>query len=455
MIFSSLLFLAYFLPLVLGIYYAIHPKLKNAVLLTASLIFYAWGEPLYIGLMVFSVIFNYLFGLVVKNRKSILALSVIVNLSGLFFFKYTDFFLNTANNIFGTDIPMLNLALPVGISFYTFQAMSYVIDVYRGDVEPQKNIISFGTYIALFPQLIAGPIVRYRTIDEQLNERSVTAEKVAKGIAVFVIGLGKKVLIANNIGKLWDSMYAASDISVVSSWLGIIAFALQIYFDFSGYSDMAIGLGRMFGFEFEKNFNYPYISTSITDFWRRWHISLGTWFKEYVYIPMGGNRVSAPRKMFNIFTVWILTGFWHGAGFNFILLGLYYAVILILEKNVYGKLLEKLPKAFKLIYSWLLVLIGWVFFASETLSDAVRYLGSMIGIGGNGFFDGVSLYAFTSYFVVLVVGIMGMLPLCKNKLKPLWDKKPFVILGLLIIIYFLSVAYLADASYNPFLYFRF
>ena len=455
MIFSSLFFLMCFLPLVLGVYYIIPSKLKNTVLLLFSLVFYAWGEPVYIFLMLFSILFNYFCGLFVERKKWVLVLSVVVNLAGLFFFKYTDFFIGTANSIFGIGIPLLGLALPVGISFYTFQAMSYVIDVYRGDVEPQKNIISFGTYISLFPQLIAGPIVRYRTIDEQLSKRIVSAEGVSKGIICFVIGLGKKVLIANNIGMLWDSMYASESLTVLSAWLGIIAFALQIYFDFSGYSDMAIGLGRMFGFEFEKNFNYPYISTSITDFWRRWHISLSTWFKEYVYIPLGGNRVSPGRKRFNLLVVWCLTGFWHGASFNFIIWGLYYAVLLILEKDVYGKYIERLPKLFRNVYALLFVLIGWVFFACGTMTDAFRYLGVMFGIGAEGFWDTSALYALSSYILMLVVGVVSMLPLGKKLLSPYVEKNMLFALLPCALVFFLCIAYLADATYNPFLYFRF
>lgn len=455
MIFSSLFFLLFFLPLVLGVYYVVHPKIKNLVLLLFSLVFYAWGEPIYIFLMMLSILFNYVCGLFVEKRKWVLVVSVIGNLAGLFFFKYADFFLETMNGVAGTKIPLLNLALPVGISFYTFQAMSYVIDVYKGDVKPQKNIISFGTYISLFPQLIAGPIVRYRTIDEQLSHREVTTEKIAKGIVCFIIGLGKKVLIANNIGLLWDTMYASTSLAVASAWLGIIAFALQIYFDFSGYSDMAIGLGRMFGFEFEKNFDYPYTSTSITDFWRRWHISLSTWFKEYVYIPLGGNRVSPMRTKLNLLIVWCLTGFWHGASFNFLLWGLYYAVLLILEKEFLGNLIAKLPKFCQNIYALLFVLIGWVFFACETMTDAVGYLGVMFGIGDSGFADASTIYALSSYVVTIIIGVIAMLPFVKKVAEPWFKKNSLYILIPCAVIFFLCMAYLADATYNPFLYFRF
>lgn len=455
LIFSSLFFLLFFLPAALCVYYLVPKKCRNAVLLIFSLIFYAWGEPVYIGLMVLSILFNYVCGLLVTKQKWVLVLSVIGNLAGLFFFKYAGFFANTVNGMFSTQIPLLNLALPVGISFYTFQAMSYVIDVYRGDVSPQKNIISFGTYISLFPQLIAGPIVRYRTIDEQLSHRKVTAEGLYRGILSFVVGLGKKVLIANNIGMLWDTMHAATSLSVASAWLGIVAFSLQIYFDFSGYSDMAIGLGRMFGFTFEKNFNYPYTAKSITDFWRRWHISLSTWFKEYVYIPLGGNRVSPMRKRLNLLIVWVLTGFWHGASFNFLIWGLYYAVLLILEKDVLNKYIKKLPALLQTAYALLLVLIGWVFFACDTLGEAIRYLGTMFGVGATGVFDASACYALITNGFMLLLGIVAMLPFIKNRIKPCAEKNPLYLLVPCLVIFFLCVVYLADASYNPFLYFRF
>lgn len=455
MVFSSVFFLLCFLPLVLTVYYLIDKKFKNAVLLIFSLVFYAWGEPVYIWLMLFSIVFNYLCGLFVRDRKSVLLISVIGNLATLIFFKYIDFLIGTVNSIFSLQIPLFKLALPIGISFYTFQAMSYVIDVYRKKASPQKNIISFGTYISLFPQLIAGPIVRYTTIDEQLSERKLTGEGIFKGIVLFIAGLGKKVLIANNIGLLWEAMHSADRIPVVSAWLGIIAFALQIYFDFSGYSDMAVGLGKMFGFDFERNFNYPYISTSVTDFWRRWHISLSTWFKEYVYIPLGGNRVSPVRKRVNLLIVWALTGLWHGASFNFLLWGLYYAVLLILEKDWYGKYIEKCSKGIKIAYSLLVVLIGWVFFACESMPDAFRYLGNMFGIGAEGFFNSATMYALSSNFSMLLLGITAMLPIGKKLFRPYIEKNPAVAIIPCVIVFILSIIYLADASYNPFLYFRF
>ncbi len=458
MIFSSTLFLFYFLPTVLFIYYLVPKKKNNLVLLLFSLVFYAWGEPIYIGIMLFSILFNYTCGLALgkfQQKKLILIGSVIINLGILFFFKYTDFFLDSIlNPLIPGSIPLLRIALPIGISFYTFQTMSYVIDVYRGKASPQKNLISFGTYVSLFPQLIAGPIVRYTSIEQQLENRQITAKGICTGILYFIIGLSKKVLLANNIGPLWDAMHGAEHLSFVSAWLGIIAFTFQIYFDFSGYSDMAIGLGRLFGFQFEKNFNYPYIASSITDFWRRWHISLSSWFKEYVYIPLGGNRVSPSRMRFNLLIVWGLTGFWHGASFNFIIWGLYYAVLLILEKEIFGKRLKNLPKLLQICYTLLFVMIGWVFFATNDFGDAFRYLSTMFGFSGN-LIDSAARYAFSSYRRMLLICLIAMLPFGKKIGTKLFRKNPLWVLVPAILLFFLCLTYLAGASYNPFLYFRF
>lgn len=458
MIFSCTLFLFYFLPAVLLTYYLVPQKAKNIILLLFSLVFYAWGEPIYIGIMLFSILFNYACGLALgkfQQKKLILIGSVIINLGILFFFKYTDFFLGSIlNPLIPGSIPLTGIALPIGISFYTFQTMSYVIDVYRGKASPQKNLISFGTYVALFPQLIAGPIVRYTSIEQQLENRQITAKGICTGILYFIIGLSKKVLLANNIGLLWDTMHGAEHLSFVSAWLGIFAFTFQIYFDFSGYSDMAIGLGRLFGFQFEQNFNYPYIARSITDFWRRWHISLSSWFKEYVYIPLGGNRVSPSRMRFNLLIVWGLTGFWHGASFNFIMWGLYYAVLLILEKEIFGERLKKLPKLLQNGYTLLFVMIGWVFFAANDFEDAFRYLGAMFGFSGN-LIDSAARYAFASYGRMLLICLIAMLPFGKKIGTKLFQKSPLLVLVPAILLFFLCLTYLAGASYNPFLYFRF
>ncbi len=467
MVFSGIPFLFFFLPAVLCVYFIMPPKLRNAVLFVFSLLFYAWGEPVYIFIMLFSTVFDYTNARLIEHfegseakRKAVLIIDIIGNLGILFFFKYSDFFIQNVNALAGSQIPPLGLALPIGISFYTFQTMSYTIDVYRREVSAQKNIISFGAYVTLFPQLIAGPIVQYKTIGSQLmNPKRESFDKFFDGMVRFSAGLAKKVLLANNIGMLWSeiSSVAPAQISVLTAWLGIVAFALQIYFDFSGYSDMAIGLGKMFGFDFLENFNYPYISKSITEFWRRWHISLGTWFREYVYIPLGGNRKGAAKTYFNIFAVWFLTGFWHGASWNFALWGLYFAFILIIEKLFLLKWLEKLPSFVSHIYSLLLILIGWVIFSFDSVSAGFGYFGAMFGIGNTGFVDGEFVYMIESYAFILVAGIIGATPLAKCVFKKISDKKYYgIIAGVLAIAALaVSVIYLVDSSYNPFLYFRF
>ena len=464
MVFSSILFLFYFLPAILILYYLSPKKNKNAVLFFGSLFFYAWGEPVYVGLLVLSTVFNYFTGIQIeksdkneKKKKTILTIGIALNLLMLVVFKYTNFLIETLNLALVHDIPLTKITLPIGISFFTFQTMSYIIDVYRKNAKAQKNYINFGTYVALFPQLIAGPIVRYNSIDEQLTKRRETIEGFTKGIKCFAVGLSKKVLLANNIGLLWENINAmpTSELSVLTSWLGIIAYALQIYFDFSGYSDMAIGLGRMFGFEFEINFNYPYISKSITEFWHRWHISLSTWFKEYVYIPLGGNRKGKARTYLNLFIVWTLTGIWHGAGMNFVAWGVYYALILILEKSFLEKVLKKLPAVFTIPYSFVIVLIGWVFFASNDIGSAVSYLGVMFGIGKNPAIDGMLIYSLRSYAVLLIIGIVAAVPLPKKVWQQISKGRNSWALTAVILALILCTAYLIDSSYNPFLYFRF
>lgn len=463
MVFSSIFFIFYFLPAILAVYFLAPKRHRNLVLFLGSLIFYAWGEPVYVALMLFSTAFNYFAGRKIgrmeqqAQKKRVLTISVVVNLAILVFFKYTNFFLGLINTALPWDIPYLNLALPIGISFYTFQTMSYVIDVYRGKVAAQKNFINFGTYVTLFPQLIAGPIVRYSTIEKQLTSRRETIEGFSSGLMCFAAGLAKKVLIANNIGLLWDSVHATAlpELSALSAWLGIIAFAFQIYFDFSGYSDMAIGLGRMFGFEFEQNFNYPYISKSITDFWRRWHISLSTWFKEYVYIPLGGNRTGRGRAHLNILIVWVLTGFWHGASFNFLAWGLYYALLLMLEKDVLAKLLNKLPKAVGTVYTLFFVLIGWVLFASDSLTESIGYLKVMFGLSGAGAVSPMFFYDVLSNMVLLVIAAAASLPFGAKIGRRYVQKSPAAAVIPVAVVLILCTAYLVDAGYNPFLYFRF
>ena len=467
MVFSSLLFMFRFLPILLLLYFIAPKKLKNGLLFLASLVFYAWGEPVYVVLMIFSTLVDFFHGNRVekcieegnkKKAKKYVISSVIINLCLLGFFKYTDFILTNINSIFGADIPLLKLPLPIGISFYTFQTMSYTIDIYRGEAKAQKNIISFGAYVAMFPQLIAGPIVRYQTIAEELVDRKVTQDGFADGIMRFMTGLGKKVLLANNIGMLWNTISASNmaEVSVLTAWLGAVCYAFQIYFDFSGYSDMAIGLGRMLGFHFPENFLHPYESRSITEFWRRWHVTLGTWFREYVYIPLGGNRKGIKRHFFNIFVVWCLTGIWHGASWNFGLWGLYFAIILVAEKLFLLKVLAKIPRVFSHIYTLLLVLISWVIFAFDNLTSGLHYLKAMFGGYGNVFVNNNFLYQISNHWVILLILIIGATSIPVWLVKK-WKLERFTILKLIfiVVIFLLSVAYLVDASYNPFLYFRF
>ena len=470
MLFSSQVFLWFFLPLVFLLYFAAPGlKIKNTILLLFSLFFYAWGEPRYIVLMLVSICLNYLFGLAIEKagekkrlRTGLLWLCVAVNLGLLGYFKYFNFFLQIGNRLFGKEVlAYRDIALPIGISFYTFQTLSYIIDVYKGVVPVQKNFVSFGAYVTMFPQLIAGPIVRYTDVDAQLSKRTHSLYKFGQGVSWFLRGLGKKVLLANNIGMTYDAIAAIlpAERSVLTAWIGCIAYAMQIYFDFGGYSDMAIGLGKMFGFEFIKNFDYPYISKSVTEFWRRWHISLGTWFREYVYIPLGGNRVSKAKHIRNILIVWMLTGFWHGAAWNFMLWGLYYGLLLLAEKLFLAPKLEKLPAKAQQAYCFILVLFGWVLFFSPTLKDAFVYIGNMFGIGGSGFIDSTGLYYLTSNLILLVICALCSTPWLWKKFRRFTLQKgkyPSVAAAVVYTaIFILSIAYLVNATYNPFLYFRF
>lgn len=471
MVFSSLVFLFSFLPVVLISYYLVNDKLKNIVLLLASLFFYAWGEPKYIFLMIVSIAFNYIFGLKVdsnnlKEKKLWLIISVIFNLSLLGIFKYSNFFIDNINSLFNTNLNIPEIALPLGISFFTFQTMSYVIDVYRNDGKSQKNIFDLALYISLFPQLVAGPIVRYQTVDDQISIRKHSINKFASGVDRFVIGLGKKVIFSNQLGLIADGIFAAqvSNLSMLEAWLGIICYTLQIYFDFSGYSDMAIGLGRMFGFEFLENFNYPYISQSISEFWRRWHISLGSWFRDYVYIPLGGNRVSPIKQYRNLFIVWSLTGIWHGANWTFMAWGLYYGILIGLEKAFLNKILKKLPRIFRHIYLVLLVMIGWVFFRAENIVQAYGFIQVLAGIGENPMYNNsfITYISETGYIVVLaIIFATPIIPKVKSILKSR-NKKIVESTFLysihstcLVSIMFVIVVILINSTYNPFLYFRF
>ena len=457
MLFSSIPFLFYFLPCVLLLYAVTPKKLKNLALLISSLVFYAWGEPRLVLLMLITVGVGYGFGMltefVPKVKKLWLILAVCIELGFLVYYKYVDFFIYNFNAVTGLSIPLLQVALPIGISFYTFQILSYNVDVYRGDVPAQRNPINLAAYIALFPQLIAGPIVRYSDIEKELQNRTHSFEKVALGVRRFVLGLSKKILIANVLGELCDTFKASDDKSVVFYWMYAIAFSLHVYFDFSGYSDMAIGLGKIFGFTFMENFNYPFISKSATEFWRRWHISLGSWFRDYVYIPMGGSRVGKVRMFFNIFVVWMLTGFWHGAAWNFIIWGLYFAVLLIIEKVFILKYLNK-SKVLSHVYLLFFVLISFVIFNAASMNEAFGYIGSMFGFGGVSFSSVETIYYLRSYIVVFLVAIVGATPVPKilaNKVKFTKYVEPVALVVLLV----LCTAYLVDGSFNPFLYFRF
>lgn len=470
MVFSSIFFIFTFLPIVLFLYYISPKNIRNLVFLFSSLLFYAWGEPVYIFLMVFSIIFNFIFGLLINHfdineqyqaKKLVFIFTVFMNILLLGFFKYYDFFLANVNNIFNLNIPFKHLALPIGISFYTFQILSYIIDVYKNNVEVQENLISFALYVTMFPQLVAGPIVRYSDIDFQLSNRFFSFSKFGEGVSRFILGLGKKVLLANNIGLLWDTikLMDLSQSSVLTLWLGIIAFTFQIYFDFSGYSDMAIGLGKMFGFDFIENFNYPYESNSITEFWRRWHISLGTWFREYVYIPLGGNKCSNLKQFRNIFIVWMLTGLWHGASWNFVIWGLYYGIILFIEKSFLRDILNNMPKFICRIYCMLIVIIGWVFFAIEDIYSAKNYLFAMFGKGNNLLFDSTSMYYLSSYGILIFIMIIASSSIfsdlfVKTDVKSNRFKKATNII-FHTAIFVLAIAYLITETYNPFLYFRF
>ena len=467
MLFSSIPFLYYFLPLVLAVYFLTPRAGKNAVLFLSSLLFYAWGEPRFCIFMLLSILQGYVFGRLIekhaqnkKRSKLFLTASVALSLALLAYCKYADFFLSSVNAVTGLSFKLLHVALPIGISFYTFQILSYVVDVYRGSVPAQKSFLKLGTYIAMFPQLIAGPIVRYADIAPQLDSRQTTLEDVSSGACRFVIGLSKKVLLANVLYELITAFQQSRDLSVLYFWLYAVSFALQLYFDFSGYSDMAIGLGRIFGFRFQENFNYPYISGSITEFWRRWHISLGSWFRDYVYIPLGGNRVSKAKWLRNILVVWMLTGLWHGASWNFVLWGLGFAVLLVAEKLVYGRLLQR-THVLKHVYTLLLVTLSFVLFNADSVSEAFSQLGAMFGAGGLPLVSMEGVYYLKSYAGTFLFAAIGATPLVSNAIsrfgKTRFGAQALTVLQPLVMLALLAActAFLVDGSFNPFLYFRF
>ena len=461
MLFSSIPFLYYFLPAVLILYFLVPRALKNAVLLVSSLVFYAWGEPKYVFLMIATICLFFFCGIAIgksktqKMKKLWLTVSVVISLALLAVFKYADFFITSVNAVTGLNMSLLRLALPIGISFYTFQCLSYTIDVYRGNAQVQKNIVSFGAYVALFPQLIAGPIVRYVDVARELDNRKHSLEDFALGLRRFLVGLGKKILIANQLGQLTEVFRQSGEKSVVFYWMYAIAFALHIYFDFSGYSDMAIGLGRIFGFKFIENFNYPYLSKSIAEFWRRWHMSLGSWFRDYVYIPLGGNRVKPARWVFNTLVVWMLTGLWHGAAWNFVLWGLLYAAFLLIEKWVPA--LQKMPTILRRIYVLLVVVLGFVLFNAADLPQAVSDIKGMFGFGGVPVVNAATLYYLRSYAILFLAALIGATPAVKTVAARIGQTKVGVVLEIVVmaLLLVLCTAYLVDGSFNPFLYFRF
>lgn len=472
MVFSSVTFLLGYLPLALILYYLAPRRIRNYILFLLSLVFYAWGEPVYVVIMIVSTLADFSFALYAERwnqkgdhkraRRAVYA-TVAFNLGILGFFKYTDFFLGTLNSLFGWQLPLLKLPLPIGISFYSFQTMSYTIDVYRGDAKPQRNPLDLGAYVALFPQLIAGPIVRYTTIADQLNHRRENLDQVSEGVCRFIMGLGKKVLIANQVGLVFSqlSQSGPGELSVLGAWVGIIAYTIQIYFDFSGYSDMAIGLGKMLGFDFLENFNYPYIAQSITDFWRRWHISLSSWFRDYVYIPLGGNRRGALKQYRNILIVWLLTGFWHGADWNFVIWGLYYAALLMIEKAFLGKWVKKWPRALRHVYTMLFVIIGWTIFSISDLQVLGAWLRAMFGIGDVALVSQEAFFYLKNYGLCIMIGVVAAVPWYQFAWKKLRSYlmmqkagailQPILLIGLFLI----CLSFLVSDTYNPFLYFRF
>lgn len=476
MLFSSVTFLFVFLPVVLAIYYAVPKGARNYILLFFSLIFYAWGEPIYVLVMLGSTIVAYETGLFIKRArekekenqaKGAIVFSVVVHIGVLLFFKYSDFFISNVNGLFHKDLKLLSIALPLGISFYTFQILSYTIDIYRKKIAVQQNYFDLATYVCLFPQLIAGPIVRYETVEKELLYREETVDVFAEGISRFIAGLGKKVLLANTVGALYEEICAVPDSSqsICLMWMGAAAYTFQIYFDFSGYSDMAIGLGKMFGFQFLENFNYPYISKSITEFWRRWHISLSSWFRDYIYFPLGGSRGSRLKTFRNIFIVWFLTGFWHGASWNFIFWGLFFFVLLVIEKIGLLNILKKLPGIVGHIYTMVFVMISWVIFANDDLSQLGHYLKGMFGGNDITFFNSLTLYYIKGYIILFVILLIAATPypraiariLEKYAKKTKHSNGVYQTISILLVlgIFILTIAFLVSSSFNPFLYFRF
>lgn len=468
MSFTSLIFLFYFFPIALFTYYITPKKHKNKTLLLLSLLFYSWGEPVYFVLLILSIIATYYITPIMYSKKEsreekkfYLVLLVMINIMALLFFKYYGFIINNINGLFGSNLKITTLPLPFGISFYTFKVLSYIFDVYYEKCKPQKSFTKLALYISMFPQIGAGPIIRYSQMEEELTSRKITPRKIGIGVEKFILGFAKKVLIANNLALIWSQVKGLEglEMSTLTAWLGIIAYSLQIYFDFSGYSDMAIGIGYMFGFEWPENFNYPYISKSISEFWRRWHISLGSWFREYIYIPLGGNRVNRLKQIRNIFVVWMLTGFWHGPNWNFAFWGLYFGVIIFIEKMFTGKWLQKRPGIIQNMYAMLIVLFSWVMFDVAGVSNIFHYYSNMLIFGANGIVDSFSLYILKTNWIILLIALIGIGPGFLNLVKNIRIRcgvKGCIIVGAFyVLIFVLSTASLVGESYSPFLYFQF
>ena len=460
MVFSSIFFIFCFLPVFLALYFLIPGRGKDIVLFAGSLVFYAWGEPVYVILLLFSALFNYYMGIEIdsskgKARKGNLIFAVIVNVFILCFFKYSGFLLDTIGGIIGTEISHPELALPIGISFYTFKNLSYIIDVYNRKVSSQKNLLTYCVYSTMFPHMAAGPIVRYADIEGQLVRRKGSITKFGVGTDYFIKGLAKKVLIADNLAVIYSSICAEKQLTVLTAWIGIFAYTMEIYFDFSGYSDMAIGLGRMLGFDFKKNFDYPYISSNVSEFWRRWHISLGSWFRDYIYIPLGGNRAGTAKQIRNIMVVWALTGLWHGASWNFVLWGIYYGILLLLEKFFLQKHLDNAPEFVKRVYTMFFVMIGWVLFSQTSFKGIASYLGAMFGPGAEGFADTAAFYYFRSGIILFVISLIACRPGLQSWFKKLEKKNMAAALAIDIILFALAAAYMVYNSYSPFLYQKF
>ena len=462
MVFNNIFFIFCFLPVFMLLYYLVPMQWKNPVLVIGSIFFYAWGEPIYVILMLFSAGFNYFMGMDLEDagenpssRKHSLIFTIIINLAILCFFKYYGFLLDTIGGLCKITISHPEFSLPIGLSFYTFKNLSYVFDIYRGKIKAQRNPLTFAVYSTMFPHMAAGPIVRYADIEEQLFKRSVSLAKFGVGAEYFIKGLSKKVLLADNLSVIYSGITSAKDISVATAWIGVFAYTMEIYFDFSGYSDMAIGLGKMLGFDFQKNFDYPYTSGSVSEFWRRWHISLGSWFRDYIYIPLGGNRVSIPKHIRNILIVWALTGLWHGASWNFVLWGVYYGVLLLLEKFVLKDRLENLPMAIRRIYTMLAVMIGWVFFSQTSFSSMGHYFSVLFGPGASGFADSTSLYYLKTGLVLFIISILACHPNLEIRFRRLMRQRPWAAVIVNSLLLCLSVAYMVYNSYTPFLYLKF